>query len=290
MPQKLKDIYEELITATLANQHLTDLDATAGETMQDFVSSLSTSRVSIWRLWCFIVAFYLWLFQKQDDTFKTEIEYWSARKQVPTLKWYQQKVLNFLYGKPLVWNEDLGKFEQILLPADDEAILKIVKYCAVVPAPNKLRVKVATDNGGVPGTLTTTQATAVSSFLNQIKAAGDNIELVNNNADKLNITADIYVDPLVIDLSTGELIAEPGVKPAEDAINAYLLNLDFNGRFYRNGLIDSVQQASGITDIDLNVLESRYGTFPFANIDVSLVAEAGYFEINNLTLNYKAAE
>lgn len=290
MARKINVIYTEIIEAKQAEAHLAGLNSQAGETMQDFVAQLSNSRVSIWRMWCFILAFFLWLEEKKNDIFEQEFEEKAKQKQPTTLKWYQQKVLRFLTGKPLVWNDNLSQFIQETTPADDIEALRIVKHCAVTKSPNKLRVKIAGDNAGVPTILPTAQATAVESFLAQIASAGDNIEVVNNTADKIKIELDAYVNPLVINIGNGELHNEAGVKPVENAIKDYLFNLDFNGRFVRTYFIDRMQQAQGVSNIDLNILEHKYAGFPFTDIDVSVVPDAGYFEIENLTINYLPAE
>lgn len=287
---RLNEIYQQIITATEAESEISGLNAQAGENMNDFVSEISTSKVSIWRLWSFIVAFYIWLHEKTDITFRAEYEQRARLKQVTTLRWYQQKVLNYLFGKPLVWNEELEVFEQVLADGEDIEDFQVIKYCAVTPAPNQIRVKVAGDNGGVPGQITAPQETALTAFLNQIKTAGDNIEVVNNTADLLNIELDVYVDPLVIDISTGELLAESGLKPIEDAIDAYLLNLEFNGRFVTTKFIDTIQEALGFADVNIVTLEHKFGAFPYQPINVSIVPDAGYFAIDSLTINYLPAQ
>ena len=286
----ISEIYQEIITAKEAEANLSGLDSVAGENMQTFINEMSSSKVSIWKLWAYIVAFFLWSFQKTDDIFIIEVEQWAALKQVTTLKWYQQQVLNFLLGKELVWDEDLGKFVQELLPADDEDLLKIIKYCAVTKSPNKLRVKIAKQVGGIPSQVPIAEATALGSFLNQIKSAGDTIEIVNNAADKLQIEIDVFIDPLLINVSSGELHQEAGVEPVKNAIDQYLLNLDFNGRFTNTFLIDAVQAATGVVNVDLKTIKKRYAAFPYADILVSDIPEAGYYEIESLTINYKPAE
>lgn len=290
MAQKLKEIYQEIITAKEAEAELSALDTIAGENMETFVSEISTSKVSIWRLWCFIVAFRTLTLQKTDDIFKIEMEQIAKEKQVTTLKWYQLQTLNFLFGKELKWDETIGKYVQKLDVGDDEEELKIVKHCAVTKAPLKLRVKIAGDNSGVPTQLPIAQATAVQTFLNQIEVPGTNIEVINNPADKLNLEIDVYVDPLVIDLNTGELHNEPGVKPAELAINDYLFNLKFDGRFTNTFLIDNIQKATGITNAVTKVLQHRYLGFPYADVQVSIIPDAGYFTFEFLTINYKPTE
>lgn len=291
MARSLSEIYNQIIAQKEAQAELSTLSPAAGETFSQLLEDLmARSKVSIWRLWAFVVSFYIWTHEKQNDIFQQEMIEWAATKQVPTLKWYRGVVLGFLFGKPLIWSETSGSFYQELLPTDDEDTLKIVKYCAVTKSPGFLRVKVATDSGGVPSTLSAAQSAAVEAFLDQVKAAGDTIELVNNPADQLNIELDVYVDPLVIDITTGELHLQAGVNPVMNALNEYLLNLEFNGRLVKNYMIDAMQAAEGVSNIDLNVLQHKYLGFPYADIDVSVVPDAGYFVIDTISVNYLPAE
>lgn len=290
MAQSIKEIYQEIILATDAENHLSGLDVVAGEQMKTFVSNTSASKVSIWRLWCFIVAFRTWTLQKTDDIFRVEMELFAKEKQPTTYLWIQQKTLNFLFGKPLVWDDVLKEYIQKLEVTDDEELLKVVKHCAITKTSEGLRIKIAGDVGGIPTILPNAQSMAVGVFLDEYLATFTKFEIVNNIADKLKFEVDVYVNPLVIDLSTGELHNEPGVKPAEIAIYDYLFNLGFNGRFTNTFLIDHIQAAEGITNAITKVLQHRYLGFPYADVPVSVVADAGHFIFEFLTINYKAAE
>jgi len=287
---RLNEIYLELIEAKVAEAALASLDSVAGENMAYFISELSNSKVSIWRLWCWIVAFYLWSHEKTDQVFRSEYEYLAKLNQPTTLRWYQKKTLNFLFGKPLVWNEELDIFEQKLEDTDDESALKIIKYCAVTLSPNQIRVKVARNESGAPNQITAAQEEALLTFLNLISPAGDNIVIVNQVADELQISFDAYVDPLVINVATGELHSEPGVKPIELAVKNYLLNLEFNGRFVKTKFIDEIQKAKGYADVELTMLEYKFGSFPYQPIEVSVIPDSGYFVIDSININYLPAQ
>lgn len=283
----LNQIYQEIITFKEAQAQLEELQPTTGETFSRLLSDLSsTSKVAIWRLWAYIVAFYIWQFEKLNAIYMQEAEAWASRKQVPTLRWYRQQALNYLHGVSITWDEATQSFLQLPDPDDDINELKVVKYCATIKAPGRVRIKVAADDNGTPAQLTTSQKSGLEFYLNQVRAAGDDLEIVNNEADKLKISFDVYVDPLAIDISTGELINEPGTNPVEDALSGFLLNLPFNGRLKSSALIDAIQSATGVTDIELLILEYKYGAFPWQPVGVSVVPDAGYFEVEELTINY----
>ena len=143
-----------------------------------------------------------------------------------TARWYQQKALEFQYGDALTWNGAQYVYDPIT-----EAN-QIVKRAAVVVSGGIVRVKVAKlDVDGVtPIPLTAPELVSFTAYMEQIAFAGINVLVISTDADDMTVLANIYYDPLVL-TPTGESIENPGVFPAEDAINGYLSNLPFNGIF-----------------------------------------------------------
>jgi hypothetical protein len=105
----------------------------------------------------------------------------------------------------------------------------------------------------------------------------------------------VNYDPLLL-TSTGELISTPGTYPVRDAVNAYLLNLEFDSRFELMALIDYVQKATGVSNNGSAYVVSasaRYGTNPFVAFTQKYYPNAGYMVVDPLTplsasINYTA--
>lgn len=194
-----------------------------------------------------------------------------------TIRWYQQQCLNFLDGLPLTWLN--GQFQYDLTNVTDAAVRKIIDRCAILESGNgELIVKIATFNGLALDPLSNEQRDRFIAYMRQIKDAGNRIRVINQEADMLVMNLTVYVDPLMIDLTTGQLLSNPTIVPVKAALDSYLANLEFNGAFVKEYFIDSLQKAQGVKLPVINQLFSRYLGFPNVAITNWVVPQAGYFK------------
>ncbi len=235
----------------------------------------STSKVAIWRLWVYIIAFAIWIHE-------AIVEENAKNSRVHTLLWYQSQALLFLDGIDLQWEN--GQFSYPTLIEDIEA-RKLVKRCAVLENKDgELVIKITGDRNQP---LEDNQERRFTTYMNEIKDAGNRLKIVNREADSLKLHLDVYVDTLVIDLDTGQYLeTSQTYKPVEDSIENYLNHLEFNGALIKNRLIDAVQEAQGVYDLEIKVLQHRYGELPFTNVGRLIVPDAGHFKIEELVINY----
>lgn len=206
------------------------------------------------------------------------------------IPWYKEKCLGFLDGLPLVWSD--GQFKYDLTGVTDAEDRKIIDRVAVLESNDgELVIKIATDNAGSVEPVTAPQLARFTTYMQQIKDAGNQLRIINQTADLLKITLTVFVDPLQIDLATGKLLSSPDdIYPVEDAVNQYLSNLEFNGAFVKEYLRDELQRATGVKLPIINNVQWKYSTFPFTSITEWKVPEAGYFtiETDDLVINYEA--
>lgn len=197
-------------------------------------------------------------------------------------------VLNFHDGLPLVWLD--GQFQYDLTGVANPDDLKVVSRCAVLESEDgELVVKVAHNNAGVLEPLTNPQATRLGFYLIDVKVPGVRIRLINEPADLIKTTLNVYVDPLVIDLTTGrQLNLTEEVYPVKVAITEYLNALEFNGAFVQNFFEQAIQDKEGINLVNVELLQWKYAALPFADFVNFKIPEAGYFKIEDvdLTINY----
>jgi hypothetical protein len=209
-----------------------------------------------------------------------------------TIQWYRDQAMSFLDGLSLQWID--GQFKYDLTGVLDAELRKIIKRCAVLESNDgQLVIKVATDNSGNIEPISNAQLIRFSAYMNLIKDAGNSLVFVNEEADNLKVTLTVQVDALIIDLTTGQLLSSTAASfPVKDAINSYLANLEFNGAFVRTFFIDSIQQAVGVKNLNIDSLQWKYASFSFVDIGNRKVPEAGYFKIDDvdLTINYIANE
>ncbi|SHG98173.1 hypothetical protein SAMN05443549_109107 [Flavobacterium fluvii] len=258
---------------------------TAIATDANLASLTSTSRVAIYRLFVFVVAYAIWLLEVLFDVHKTQIDTALYEQKSGTARWYRNMALSFQYGFDLLYDSD--KFDNAGYTIDQIEASQIVKYCSVKESfeSNKLTIKVAGENGNLLAPLTAPQLESFNEFMQEIKYAGVRLNIVNNPVDKLVLIMAIYRDVLVID-ENGNSILDGG-KPVETAIKAYMKALPFDGELVLNDLIANLRTVPGVDNAHIfNATSSHWnsvglGFSDFAPINVRTTPTSGYFEIVN---------
>lgn len=255
----------------------------------------STSKVSIWRLWLYIVAFVSNTVKTLQDIHKKEVENLLNNQRLTGLEFYRQKILNFRLGH--VFNR-----EQLVYAdgyTDEEiAQAKIIKRASVDVVLRSgrrvLYVKVAQEINGKLSKIDTPTMLQIQEYVFANSAAGTNIEYFSADADELRLTIDVYYDPLILNES-GALLKASGADPIPEAIDAFLEseNFAFNGELRISELTDVLQNVVGVKDRSVKVTKAEFNIEEPRNwieINESYVAQAGYFEIlpEHLTINYIA--
>lgn len=249
----------------------------------------STSRVAIWRLMIYVVAFAVWSLEILFDQHKAEVDGILLELKPHTPRWYRNKALAFQYGFDLYPDTDVfvneGKTpEQI-------EVSKIIKYAAVTEATNESRliIKIATEDvDGILSPITDPEKESFDAYIDEIRDAGVKITPINYLPDVLRLNIKIYYDPLVL-TSNGVAITgiNAGKKPVEIALQEFMRELPFNGELVLSALIDKLQQTEGVAIPHLvsaaskwiNEEGSAYGNFE--NISVKKIPVAGYFTIED---------
>jgi len=272
MARSVETIYTDLLAKKEADVNLNALT--------------STSKVAIWRLWLYVIAYACYVMEVLFDTHRSEVSGILTELKPHTLRWYRNKVKDFQYGFDLI--EDTDVFENG--NASDEAIeaSKIIKYAAVTESTQESRliIKVAKeDANGVLSPIPQTVLDALIAYLEEIKDAGVKITVINYLPDILKLQLQIYYDALVLDENGVSRLT--GKKPVEDTLKAFMKELPFNGELILQSMIDRLQLTEGVKIINIVNAQSKwianngitYGNYE--NIAVKKIAISGYFQIEN---------
>lgn len=285
MARSLSEIYDELMTEVAGNATLAGLQPNP-DNMQTFLNDLTTkSKVAMWRLIIYVVAFGIWVHEMLWDEKMIELEDAAAKAIPGTLRWWYEQCLIWQYGDGLSWID--GKYQYYPVNIDH----RIIKYPAPIEVAGTVQLKVAKDDGtGNPIPLTDDEKASFATYADLIEPAGTIVNIISEDADLLHVEYDIYYDSLLLN-PDGTLITDPSVKPVENAINIHIKNLKFNGYLYLSELDDAIQEATGVADIERNIAEAKYGILPYTAIDVKYNANAGHMKIDPLhplsgALNY----
>lgn len=273
----IAEIQQQIIDAKTAQPELAGLN--------------STSKTAVWRLWTYLIASIAWLQYKAWEVFASEMDETIAAQKLYTLRWWQQKVLSYRHGQDL---DTFGSYSDAGLSPQDIAQRQVVKSAAVrVVTTNNvtwLLIKAAKQAGGKLQPLSIQEKSGLEAYINDIKPAGTGVEVFTGNADKLQLSADFYYNPLVLD-SAGKRIDGTDDRPVLHAVRSYLQNLAFDGVVRVSDLADILQGVSGCANRQAYVRRcaTTYETPKnFTDITAQYVSVAGYMDIDedDFSVNY----
>ena len=162
-----------------------------------------------------------------------------------------------------------------------------------------LRIKVAKSNAGVLEKLDPAlEVPPFTTYMGLIKDAGVRLQITSGDPDNFQTAVDVYYDPLILD-NTGKRLDGTANTPVQDAINAFLSSLPFNGIFSYNSYIAALEAIDGVVIGEPTVAQANYGTTAYVNIMTAtpsiyvpdagyLILDAGYFTANVNYIPYTA--
>ena len=269
MARSIGVIQQEMLDSIAADENLAGLN--------------SQSKVSIYRLIAFIVAFSIWVLENLFDTHKKEVDDIIEAKMPHRPSWYRTKAKAFQYGFALITDTD--NYDNTGYTDDQVLNSKIIKYAAVTPSAGQILIKIATEAAGVLAPITPEQKASFDAYILEIADCGVKYIVVNHLPDILLLNLQIFRDPLVLD-SNGMSIIN-GNYPVQDAINEYMKELPFNGELVLAHFIDKLQKAEGVVIPHIINAESQaidINTNEYLDaepINVKTVPVSGYFTIPN---------
>lgn len=257
MARSTEEIFNEIVAAKNAEIELAGLT--------------STSATAIWKLWAYITAFVIHLFEKLMDSFKVEIQTIIDSRRIGTLAWYVSTAKDFQLGDTLLEfaSGDYG------YPAVDET-KKIVSRASAKVEAGVIKLKVAKTNGDSAVKLSAQEEIQFRSYLELVKFAGVQIEYITLDPDLLNIACKIYYDGIY----ATDIIQDA----VEIAMKEFLKSIPFDGVLKKNALIEAVREVEGVTDIEFDTIEAVQGIITTA-IGREYETLAGYINLNDFTIN-----
>lgn len=229
---------------------------------------LSTSTVAEWRLWTYVTAGAIHAFEIILDMFRQEIDTLTNKITPGTVRWYAEMCYRFQDKHELLFDE---KTAMLYYAKDDEGA-RIVKIVAISEKQNSLLIKAAKiDNTGKIIPLTLEEKYNFTAYIDAIKFAGVQMDVISTTEDKIRYQLQVWFDPAM----PNTLVRENIVK----ALDEFKAAQGFDSMIYSQKLVDAVMATSGVITCKLVSLE-RKGTSDadFKPIDVFSELESGYFE------------
>jgi hypothetical protein len=135
--------------------------------------------------------------------------------------------------------------------------------------------------------LTNQQKATFTEFWNKWRDAGVKLEIISQPADQVKVSLTIIRDRLVLDASNN-LLRDPGVNPINAAIEAFSRELEFDGILRLSKLVDAIQGAEGVVDVNLTQAYIKPSGGEWQLINIYAETAAGYFILSysDSTINY----
>lgn len=276
MARTIQQYYDDIRADALARA--TD------EGLVDMVNMLNnTSRVAVWKILFYAVAYGCFLIDTVLDLFRAETDNKIKLLKPATLTWYAEKIKTFQYGDSTVPETDY--YDNTGLTDEQIEDKKVIKYAAAIEQVFTngrfgIRLKVAGEAAGVRIKLPDVQRDAAREFFKLFRFAGVWSELTTDDADYLKLRLRIYYNPLVLN-GLGQRLDGADATPLQNAIDTHLKNLPFNGRFNLTSLVDAMQKVDGIVDPRIVSAQTKYAALAFAEVIDEVIPDAGYLKIYN---------
>lgn len=270
MARTINEIQKEILTVKSNNNALNELS--------------STSKVAIWRLWVYVIAYAIWVLESLFDVHKKEVDEALLSLKPHSARWYRSKALAFQYGFDLLFDSD--KFNNKNKTEEQIKSSKIIKYSAVTESEDESRliVKIATEKDNKLLPINPGEYDAFKSYIAEIKDAGVKVTVINYLPDRLKLNVTVKRDRLLLNKDGVNMLTAK--EPIKEAIIGFLKKLPFNGELSIQALTDEIQKADGVEDVVINSAQAawidasknEYGNYE--NIYMSKIPVAGYFEVN----------
>lgn len=253
------------------------------------------SKVSLENIMFEIVAFAIWTLEQLFDNHKSEVNNMLAELKPHTARWYRSKALNFQYGHILI--RDTDKYDNKSITEEQIEKSKIIKYSAITEpqeaGDNRLVVKIATEQNGELSPILESEQKAFTAYIQEIKDAGVRINVINYSPDILQLSIDIYRDPMILDENGNSRLN--GGRPVELALREFMKELPFNGELRLQELSNKLEIVEGVQIVHIVQAQSKWLDSPindsygdWENIDVRTIPKSGYFKIESFVgIKYK---
>lgn len=258
----------------------------------DMVAMFSnTSKVAIWRLLFYVVAFTIMVFEQLLDAFKINVDAKVDTMRAHGRSWYVEKAKAFQWTYSLLPDSD--QFDSTSSSVSlSESLVVAFAACSETTIDNVrvLLIKVAALSGSSLVPLSDEQFTAFQAYMQTIKDAGVPLHFYNRAADLVRATVNVYYNPMLLD--NNGLKTNGGGHPLQDSANNYLLTMGFDGQFINAAFIDALQDSYGVSrrKVDLLGVQRKDVDGVWQTVTSSFIPDSGYcvFDTDGLNITYIA--
>lgn len=256
---------------------LTSIYTEAKETRDKYLEQTeykNSSKMSIMDAFTWVVAACIWTFDNLLDVFQIDIVNDLSNRINGTPAYYINSILKFQNGDDLVMNEEGTSFSYPIID-ENKRIITCASYSEYSEEGFYDKVLVLKVAKGQPGSyerLSEEELIKARAYINQIKFAGTNIDVISRKGDVLIPKVTVYHDGA----ETEDVI----YTNITNALNEYIASIKFDGYVYAQKVIDAIQKAEHVVDVYYDATQTDHqGVFIAQyNDDGNLIESDGKVE------------
>lgn len=283
MARSTEEIYQAMVDE---KETLSSLDALEPnpETVQDFKDALnSTSKVSIWRLLFWVVAYMQHIQETLWDTKEKELETIQANTPPHTKLWWDNICYAFQYGDATVV-DSAGRVGYETVDEDKQIISRANVKTGTTTADSAAQVLIHVaklDTDGITNVaLETAERTAFSSYINDVKPLGVKTTINYDSVGTVSFFIDVYYDASILN-SGGTLISDPSRNIFQEQFDKWV-DEEVNAKsiINKNVFKSYIIEGEGINDCTTSSMQFKPGPGePFQSVGRQL-------EIDSVAVNF----
>lgn len=203
------------------------------------------SKMSILDAFTWVTSAAIWTFENVMDVFKIDLARDLQNRVNGTPAYYANALLKYQTGDSLVVSDDGTKFSYATIDEKKRVVTKVAYSEEKEEGfhDRLLILKIATGQSGAYEQINEDELLLIRAYLSQILFAGQHALVVSRKGDVLIPRVTVYYD--------GTITQEEAFSNIEKALNDFTANVDFNGVVYAQKIIDCIQSAEHITDVEI---------------------------------------
>ena len=229
------------------------------------------SAVSVETCLIYIVATCAAALEHMMDWFKEDVDEIVANERYGHKGWYEKVAKNFQYDG----QNDFG-FDEATGTYDTEGP-KIIRHASCEENGHGVKLKLAKEDlGGELSPLAPDEKTAFQAYINRMKPAGIPVRVISEPADTLNPKMTVWYDPIIYNEDTAK-------EEVKGTITQYLSDIDFNGEFVSQTMVDRLQAVPGLDVIEVSEVEAKHAGYGYTHIDheARYIPYSGYMRLED---------
>lgn len=203
----------------------------------------NSSKMSVIDAFTWATSACIWVFETVMDTFKVDLAKELQNRVNGTPSYYANALLKYQSGDDLIMNDEGTAFSYSSVDENKRVVTKVSysEYSSDNFYDKILLLKIASGNAGNYVRVEDNELLSVRAYVDKIKFAGTNVNVVSRNGDILIPRVTVYHD--------GAVSEDEVYKNIETSLNEFIANMDFDGNVYVQKIIDAIQKSEHVLDV-----------------------------------------